>query len=29
MENFIYNQYGERLTILTSKISKFVDDQQS
>jgi len=30
MDNyFIYNQYGERLAILTPKISKFVDEQQS
>jgi len=26
MENLIYIQYGERLTILNTEISKFVDE---
>ena len=29
IENFICNQYGEKLAILTPKISKFVDEQKS
>ena len=28
-KNFIYNQYGERLAILTPKMSKYVDELQS